>query len=1170
MENHLINALLNKRILRTSHSFNHKRLDLLKIVLLFICTCVFNLSAETAYTNALSNVSLKIKNGTVLEALKMIENQSDYTFVYNVNDVNLTKTVSINADNKDLQDVLDNLFGNNEFAYRIIDDRHVALFRKAAVGQQSNVSIQGTITDESGQSIIGANVQVTGTGTGSITDIDGKFQLSVTAGAVLRISYVGYLTQEVRITAGKLTYDIVLREDAEALEEVVVVGYGVVKKSDVTGSITSVNTDEMLKRTPISVAAGLQGAAAGVLVTRDGGPDGGSRIRIRGIASLDNSTDPLFVVDGIRVGNNVDYLNPADVLNMEILKDASATAIYGSQGANGVVMITTRKGEAGRARVSFSANTSIQTPATKIDVLDAAGFVKAAAVAAENSGATLNTAWLRYGPELNSIDWQDEMSRTAFQQNYNVNVSGGSEATRAVMSLGYTKNQGVTIFNDFERLTARLAVDHTVKKAIRTGTSIAYTYSRRIGAGNNINNSMLSYAGIPPTMDDVDANGNLIHIPVRYADGTWGHFFHTGNDVNKSQDNPVAAATERYEAGNYSYGHNVIANAYADIDIWKGLTFRTNAAYTLFSSAGSTYSPVNKRAQINQNNDYDVFSMDFAQYIGLSLESYLTYNITLADVHSISAMAGHSVSRNFGSRSRIESRYMPVPTVRQIAMTQQPTSITGNGGLNDETHMESFFGRVNYTLMNKYLLTASIRRDGSSNFGAGNRYGTFPSASLAWRLSEEEFIRDLNVFSNLKLRIGWGQVGNAGFSADRALNQLTSSRIGYYFYNGQGFVDAPGLAQTREIDTNLKWETNETTNVGLDFGFLNNQLSFTLDYFVRDSKDLLLNRSLRPSSGYNEIYTNTGHIRNSGFELAATLQKPVGDWFFNARLSASTIKNEVIDVGEPIFNTTGNGDWWELCSVTQNGGEIGSFYGLRVEGIFQTQAEIDALNAIATEKEVNGGYYQQQRTAIGDFKFKDTDGNGYIDNNDREYLGHGFPTLNYGLNLSVNYKNWDASIYLYGVLGQSVLSYAYKNLTTMRSGTEGYTNVLREYAENAWTLENKSTKYQRLTRNDDNHNTQVSDYYLLNADFLKIRNLQIGYTIPKNLLRSVLVDNMRVFVSAEDIFTFTGYVANLDPELPIGNNSQFNGANDSVLRTGVDRGHYPLPKAFTFGLTLGF
>ena len=311
-------------------------------------------------------------------------------------------------------------------------------------------------------------------------------------------------------------------------------------------------------------------------------------------------------------------------------------------------------------------------------------------------------------------------------------------------------------------------------------------------------------------------------------------------------------------------------------------------------------------------------------------------------------------------------------------------------------------------------------------------------------------------------------------------------------------------------------------------------------------------------------------IRNSGFEVAATLQKPVGNWFFNVRLNASTNKNEAIDVGLPIYSTVGNGDWWNNCSITESGYPIGTFYGYRMEGVFQTKEEIDALNAVAREKGLNGGYYQMAGTSPGDFKFKDLDGNGVVDDLDRDYLGHGFPTLNYGLNLSVNYKNWDASLYLYGLSGQDIMSYGYKNLTTMRSGTEGYQNILKEYAENAWTPENRSTKYHRLTRQDDNHNTRVSDYFLMNGDFLKVRNIQLGYSFSKNILKKLQIDNLRLFASVEDIYTFTSYPANLDPELPIGNNTYQNGNLQSVLTTGVDQGHYPLPVTFTFGLSVGF
>jgi TonB-linked SusC/RagA family outer membrane protein len=1040
-------------------------------------------------------------------------------------------------------------------------------FGLVASAQQS-MTVNGTVTDETGQSIIGANVVVAGTTSGAITDMDGKFSISASANAVLRVSYVGYLAQEVKVAVGRTTYNIILREDAERLDEVVVIGYGVVKKSDVTGSVASVNAEEMMKTSPTAVVTGLQGAAAGVLVTRDGGPSGGSKIRIRGIASVNNATDPLFVVDGIRVGTNIDYLNPADVQNIEILKDASATAIYGSEGANGVIMVTTRKGEAGRARVHFSANYSVVSPAVKVETLDAPGFAKAARAAAVANGGSLNTAWWNHADGLQTIDWQDEMSRSALRSNYAFSVTGGSETTRAVLSLGYTDNDGIIIHQNFKRLTARTSVDHTIKKVIRTGASLAYTYMRFAGSGG----SMLQYAVIPPTMDDADQNGNLIHVPVRGPDGTWGHFFHSGNDVSQYLDNPVAAATTSYEAGNFSYGGDIIANAYVEVDLFKGLTFRSNGAATYRGFATSNYEPLNNRPQNNMNDDFDRYTVSNNSNVGLSIESYLTYRKSFGKMNDLTFMAGHSVSRNFGAASSINARYMPVPSIRQIGETQDRSTIQGSGGLNDENRMESFFGRANYSLKDRYLLTATVRRDGSSNFGAGNRYGIFPSASLAWRLSEEDFIKKLNVFSNLKLRLGWGQTGNAGFTfyGNRSVDQLSSSRIAFYYYGGSSFTLAPGLAQVLEIDTNLKWETNEQVNVGLDLGFANNMLSFALDYYVRDSKDLLLNRTLRPSTGYDAIYTNAGLIRNSGFEVAATFQKPVGNWFFNVRLNASTNKNEAIDVGLPIYSTVGNGDWWNNCSITEDGYPIGTFYGHRFEGVFQTQAEIDALNAVAREKGLNGGYYQMAGTSPGDFKFKDLDGNGVIDDLDRDYLGHGFPTFNYGLNLSVNYKNWDASLYLYGLSGQDIMSYGYKNLTTMRSGTEGYQNILKEYADNAWTPENRSAKYQRLTRQDDNHNTRISDYYLMNGDFLKIRNIQLGYSFSKNMLKKLQIDNLRLFASVEDIYTFTSYPANLDPELPIGNNTYLNGNLQSVLTTGVDQGHYPLPVTFTFGLSVGF
>jgi TonB-linked SusC/RagA family outer membrane protein len=1033
----------------------------------------------------------------------------------------------------------------------------------------AQTGVSGNITDNTGEPMPGVNVTVKGTTTGVVSDVDGKYSITVpNVETVLAFSFIGYETVEMRVGT-RTTINVILKESSLGLDEVVVIGYGVVKKSDVTGSVVSVNSEEMMKRNPTTIGQGLQGAAAGVYVGRNGGPSGETTIRIRGAATINNSTDPLFVVDGIRVGTDVNFLNPADVESIEILKDASATAIYGSEGANGVVLITTKQGEKGRPRVSAFANYGVQTVTERLDVLDAPGFAKVARRAAEADDALVNTAWWNYADQLQTIDWQKEMSQTALSQNYNMNVSGGTDATRAVLSTSYANNDGVIINSNFRRLTARANIDHTVKKAIRVGMNVTYMYSEFRGAGSTDN--LMRYAINPPTMDYMDASNNLVHVPVQYPNGEWGRYPLVGNDINKSLDNVVAASTDSYNSGNKGYFNRILTNGYLDVTFMKGLTLRTIGSLNYGAYSSHSYNPVNNRPIDRRTDDSDNFSITMNSGTTLSLESYLTWNLNIGAAHNISAMAGYSISRYKSMDAYGYSKYMPVPTIRRVELTQQTSTFNTSGGLGLESRQESFFGRVNYSLLSRYLLTATIRRDGSSNFGAGNRYGVFPSTSLAWRAIEEPFIKDLDLFSNLKLRLGWGQTGNAGRTSSLSVNQLSSDRIAFHYYGGSAFSTAPGLAQTREIDTNLKWETNESTNVGLDFGFANNTYSFTVDYFVRDAKDLLLDRTLRPSTGYESIYTNAGHIRNSGWEISATYQKPVGDWFYNIRLNASTLKNEVIDVGEPIYRSIGNGDYWTSSSITQNGSPIASYYGYRVDHIFQSQAEIDALNAKAAALGVNDGFYQKAGTKPGDYMYKDLNGDGYITpEEDREVFGHGFPALNYGLNVGVNYKSWDLSLYLYGVAGQKILSFAYRNLITVRNGTEGYMNILKEAAENAWTPENHSTTQTRLTRMDDNLNGQVSDAFLKDGDFLKIQNLQVGYTVPTKFLKPLLIDNVRIYAAVENLFTFTNYVANLDPEIVATNPDDYSNRNGNILWNGFDQGHYPLPRTYSFGISAGF
>jgi len=1023
--------------------------------------------------------------------------------------------------------------------------------------QQSTVRIKGHITDVSGESIIGANVLVKGSTIGVISDIDGNFALDVPETGVLQVSYIGYITQEVKLVSRKRDYKIVLKEDAETLEEVVVVGYGTVKKTDVTGSVTSVKSDEMMKRNPVSLGQGLQGAAAGVSVMRTSGdPEGGVSIRIRGVATVNGSADPLYVVDGVQVGTNIDFLNPADVESIEILKDASATAIYGSQGANGVILITTKPGVKGHTSLKFTANFGLQTLSQKLDVANAATFVEGIRGAKQNDDAVFtNKAWENpaFTNKLNSIDWQDVMARTALQQNYNLSASGGSEKTQSRLSVGYLNNEGIIVNSYFKRLTARANITHKVKDFIRVGLNVAYVHAEKTGGGN-----LFTYARTIPTMDDTDAAGNLINVPVQYPDGTWGHFKQEGNgDVSKSQDNPYAAAMTADYLNKYN---RVVTSATLEVDILKGLMFKTIGSYNYYGSAYDNYTAYNDRTFLDKDRP-DSFSLSSSEGNSLGLESYFTYDLKLKS-HRINLMAGYSVSDYNSTDLNASAQNMVAETIRNIGLTKDMNTITGGGGFNTPVRYVSWYGRVNYSLMDRYLFTATVRRDGSSKFGAGNRFGTFPSVSLAWRASEEDFIKKLNIFSNLKLRVGWGQTGNSGFATNLSVNQVSPSRIMYYWLNGGNVASAAGLAKTAEIDTNLKWETNEQTNIGLDLGFFDNSLNITLDYFVRDAKDLLLYRNLRPSTGYTSIYTNAGHIRNSGFEFAVNYTKEVGDWTFGATLNGSTLKNKAIEVGDDIFysGSVDTGYYWDNYSITKNGYPVGSFYGHKVAGIFQNQAEIDALNKQAVEK-TNGEItsYQTSETQPGDYKYIDLNGDGYISDEDKAILGDGYPTLNYGLNLSAGYKGWDFSMYIYGVLGQDILSYSYANLISVKSPSDGYQNSLSDYMKNAWSETNPSTVYPRLTRKDSNHNTRVSDAYIKNGDFLRISNIQVGYTFPKRWVEKLRMESLRVYASIENVGTITGYKYG-DPEV----------GDASVLKTGFDAGRYPFPRTYAFGLSVQF
>ena len=1081
------------------------------------------------------------------------------------------------------------------------------LFGVSLVSAQQNLSVSGVVTDAGdGSPLVGVSVLVKGSSTGTITDMNGKYTLKAAQGSTLVFSYIGMESQQAAVKSN--TVNVKLTSDSKMLNEVVAVGYGSSRKKDISGSVASVNREEMMRKSPTNILEGLKGAAAGVMVTsQDGAPDANAAIRIRGVATINGSASPLYVVDGVQVGTNANFLAPSDIESIEVLKDASATAIYGSAGANGVIMITTKHGKVGATHLTFSADYGVQTLASTLAVGNIDQFAQNIRTGRANDGGVpankiFTTA---YDGKRNNIDWQKEMTRVSLKRQYNLSVSGGTDKTQSNFSVSYLNNDGIVINSNYNRLTARANVVTKVANFIEVGGDVNFVHSESHGSnfGNGTNNGNLSslrdMAFMNPTMDYVDADGIHVSPNVRNANGTYGTTYQYPNSYDGgTSDNLVASQMEN---NGLSKKNQVLASAYANIKLYKGLTFKTIASYNLTADNYNNFSGNKQRYQPDGVTkvvlrDYDAryhLQINNSQDNTIALESYLTYNWK-NDIHNLTLMAGNSVTKSFGDEVSAEAYDFAADNIRDISLTSDASSRTGNGKYHLQVRGISYFGRATYSLKDRYILTGTIRRDGSSNFGAGNMFGTFPSLAGAWRISEEDFMKNTPAISNLKLRLGWGRTGNSGGSTDKAINALTSKSIGYYYYAQDG---AAGLGTTKQtvngyvkvlVDPNLKWETNEQSNIGVDLGLFNNSLNITADYFTRTSKDLLLNQSIRATSGYSYIYTNYGEIQNKGIEVSVNYKKQINkDWNIGATLTGSSLKNKVIKMGSDLFSVNGSttndgsnvgavaassGVHWDGHSICREGYAVGSFYGYQVEGVFQSQAEVDALNVAATAasnaRAIAAGHstsasvpYQKSQTGAGDFKYKDVNGDGLVDEKDMVVLGNGFPKVNYGLTLNASYKNWDFSVYAYGVLGQQIYSYSAMTLSNIY-GTDNGTipNILKSSAEEAWTSTNKSNTLSKLSIMDYNQNMRGSSAWVKNGDFLKISNLQIGYNFDKSLLKSLSIESTRLYVSVQNVFCISSYNKYGDPESGQG----------SVLFTGLDTGRYPNPRVYSVGLNIQF
>jgi len=1064
-----------------------------------------------------------------------------------------------------------------------------------------NITVTGKVIDgNTSETLVGVNVVQAGTTNGTITDFDGKFSISVPSDSKLTFSYIGYVSQTLDV-AGKTTIVCTLSTDDKEIEQVVVVGYGTMKKSDVSGSVVSVNAEDMMKRTPANVAQGLQGAAAGVMVSQqDGSPDGKAQVRIRGVATINGSAAPLYVIDGVQVGTDASFLNPADIQSMEVLKDASATAIYGAAGANGVIMITTKHGSKGNTRIDFSADYGVQTVGRTLDVLDADTYAKMMRTAKANDGTGIvNSVWEEKNDgKRKTIDWQDELTDVALRQQYNLSVAGGTDKTQSQFSLGYYNNDGIIVNTNYQRITGRANVKTKVADFIEMGGDINFVHSESHGSNAAINNngnlsSLRDLAFICPTMDYVDEHGAYISPNVVNEDGTYGGVLHgslASDGITALLDNPYALQMEQTAKNR---NNRVLTSAYMQVNLYEGLTFKSIISYNY--ETGSTDNAYGnfKRYNYDQNGNlfetnrssYDPtynFALNQSQNNTIAIENFLTY-AWKNDIMNFSVMAGQSANKYYGSWINGSAKDFTSENIRDLSLTNDPASKSVSGALNLESRNISYFGRLTYSLFDKYILTATVRRDGSSNFGSGNRWGTFPSAALAWRISQEDFLKDNEVISNMKLRLGWGQTGNSGGATNK---NATSISLGqkYSFYNttdatigafGGTGTNAGGL-KFNLADSNLKWETNEQVNIGIDLGLYDGMFNITADYFVRKSKDLLINRAIRPSSGNTEIYTNYGEIANTGLELSVNWQKRVHDWNFNVTFNGSTLHNEIKKMGDPIYseNTASTGDGsnvgaigdpagfhWNRHSICMEGEAVGSYYGYKVIGIVKSQAEADELNAKAIANK-HEGYLETGKIGVGDYMYEDVNKDGFISSDDQQILGNGFPAFNYGINVSVAYKNFDLNLYGYGAAGLDLYSYSAMRLSNVfYSDDQTICNLLVDSYNDIWdATTNPNGTLSKLSLKDEACNMRGSDMWVKKADYFKLSNFQIGYTFSKDLIKNLRMTNARVYFGIQNVFCISKYNKYGDPECGQG----------SVLFTGLDSGRYPQPRTFQFGLNVSF
>lgn len=1077
----------------------------------FLVICLlFNFQTAKAQETELK---LKFSNVPLKEVLTAIEKQSSYTFIYNSKIIDVTKPVTIEITGSNISTILDKLLKDTGITYSIIE-KQIVLSEKV---EKPPVKVNGKVTDENQEPLMGVSVGVPGTASGTLTDISGHFTLEI-PGTInqLVFSYIGYDQQEVFI-GGRTTIDIQMQQKVQNLDEVVVVGYGSIRRKDLTGSIVSVNTEDLNSLPVPSIGDALQGRASGVQVLSSGIPGTDPTFIIRGVSSI-NSTSPLFVIDGVPVTNGLNTLNPRDIESLQILKDASSAAIYGSRGANGVIIVTTKRGNTDKSHLNLDYYYSVQQPVNMIEMLNASQYAAYNNEMLSNAGDATNPEWSDPSLPGEGSDWLGELVNPAPLQNISLSYSANNGKSNMYTSVNYLSQDGIIIHTGYKRLTVQFNSDNKVFDFLRFGNNITLNHDLKTSGDYNLKNTM----GSLPTQTIYDEDGDFTNQNSLYPQWYGGI------------DNPIGMATLNK---NSTSGYNLIGSIFSELDLFKDFHFKTNFGLQLNIWDDRNWKPKHYWPAAPQT--LASLSQQFNKSITWLWDNTLTYNKVFDNKHSVSIMAGTSAQEN-NFECIAGSRKGFISEETQVLNAGSTTGATATGTKSDWA-LFSYFGRINYAYEDKYLVTATVRRDGSSRFGPGNRFGTFPSASVAWRISKENFFKTVTFINDLKLRAGYGETGNQEIGSNYPYaSALTISSTSF---NNTAVQMVYPLAMP---NYSIHWETVKQTNIGFDATMLNNRVKLSVDGFVKNTTGMLVRGVVIITTGYdnkddvNRPYVNAGKMQNKGLEVSVETQNLTGDLKWTTSMNLTYVENKIIDLCDTVPLTTGSidGNINQSAALHMNGHPSNAFFGYVTQGIFQNATDVN-----------NAALQNEGATQAGDIRFRDLNNDGVINEDDRTFIGNPNPKFILSINNMFAYKGFDLNIFFQGAFGGEIFNANRLQIEGMDAARNQSTEVL-----NRWTGEGTSNTMPRAVFGDPAQNNRISDRYIESGSYLRLKTLSLGYTLPEIYAGKIKASNLRVYVTAQNLFTITKY-SGIDPEIGV---------------NGIDNNLYPLTRVISVGANMSF